>query len=127
MAERTHSEGWITFAAIIAGIAGAVNSVFGLALMFRLGRFGSPELITVGLYGFGLTLLAFGVAEIVAAVLLTRRNVLGRIAAIILASVSILMWSLWLSAYPMAGLIAVVLDVLVIFSLSITGEHFKSA
>jgi hypothetical protein len=63
----------------------------------------------------------------VTAALLVRRSALGRIAGIIVASVSILMWSLWLGAYTTSALIALVLDVLVIYGLSVTGEHFKSA
>jgi uncharacterized membrane protein len=127
MAERTHSEGWITFAAILAGIAGGVNSIFGIAAMFGLGRFSDPALMFASLYAFGLMLLSAGIVQLVTALLLVRRNALGRIAGIIVASVSILMWSLWLGAYTTSALIALVLDVLVIYGLSVTGEHFTSA
>ena len=127
MAERAHSEGWITFAAIMAGIAGAVNSIFGFAAMFKLGRFSDPALMFASLYAFGLLLLVTGIVQLVTSLLLVRRNNLGRIAAIIIASVSILMWSLWLGSYTTSALIALLLDVLVIYGLSVTGEHFTSA
>jgi hypothetical protein len=126
MAEHTHSEGWITFSAMMAGIAGGVNSIFGIALMYRLGPFSSPDLILINLYGFGVMLLSFGIAEIVMAVLLVRRNAIGRYGAMILSAASILMWSLWLGAYTTAALITIGLDILVIFGLSVTGDYFKS-
>ena len=103
MAERTHSEGWITFAAILAGIAGGVNTLFGIAAMFGLGRFSDPALMFTSLYAFGLLLLSAGIVQLVTSPLLVRRNALGRIAGIIVASVSILMWSLWLGAYTHVG------------------------
>ena len=127
MAEHTHSEGWITFAAIMAGIGGGVNAIFGVALMYRLGPFGSPQLAIINLYGFGLMLLFFGVAEILAAVFLVRRINLARIGAMVLAAFSIVMWSLWIGAYPAAALITLVVDVLVLYGLSVTGSYFKSA
>jgi hypothetical protein len=126
MAERTHSEGWITFAAIMASIAGAVNAIFGFAAMFGLGRFSSEALLFTSVYVFGLGLLVFGAAQIVAALMLFRRNSLGRIGGIILASVSIVFWCLWLGSATTAALIAILLDVLVIFGLSVTKEYFTS-
>jgi hypothetical protein len=127
MAERTHSEGWITYAAIMAGIAGAVNAIFGIAAMFRLGRFSSPDLIFASLYAFGLGLLVFGAAQILASVFLVRRNAVARVGAIVLASVSIVFWCLWLGNTPTAALVAILLDALVIFGLSVTKEYFTSA
>lgn len=125
MAEKTHSEGWITFAAIMAGLAGAANAITGFLAMFNLGRFSAANVAALNLYGWGLMVLIFGALQIAAAVLLTRRSSVGRIGALILASISILLWMLWLGGYPVAAVAAISFDVLVIYGLSVTGEYFE--
>lgn len=126
MADNARSEGWITFAIIIAAIAGTLNLVFGVAAMYQLGPFAQPELMFASLYPFGLTLVFVGAAEIVSAVLLSRRMMMGRWLAIAIAGTSIIMWSLWIGAYQTASLFALVLNTLIIYGLAVTGDHFKA-
>lgn len=126
MADRTHSEGWVTFAAILSAVAGAANLMFGLAAMFGWGKFGSQALIFASMYAFGLTLACWGAAQLITSWFLVRRSALGRIAGIIIAAVSLFMWTMWIGAYTHAALLALVLDVLVIFGLSVTKEYFES-
>lgn len=124
MAEKTHS-GWITFSTWVVGIAGVVNVIVGLAAMYRLGPFSAPELALLHLYTWGILLLASGVFQLVAAALVARRSVVGRVLAMIMASLSIVMWCLWLGAYTTAAFTALVLDVLVLYGLSATGDQFS--
>lgn len=123
MTDRSPSEGWITFSALILGVAGVVNAAVGLLAMYNIGPFGA-ENVPVSIYGWGLTLLVFGAASVLAGVFVNRRSSLGRIGGIILASFSLFMWALWLGAYPTAALIVIVLDVLVLFGLSVTRDAF---
>lgn len=126
MPEKAHAEGWITFATIIAAVAGTLNAVFGLAAMYKLGPFGQPEVLYLSTYVFGLILLFIGVAQIVTAVLLSRRLMMGRWFGIFIAASSMILWSFWIGAYQTASLFALVLDTLVIYGLAVTGEHFTS-
>ena len=126
MAERTHSEGWIAFAAIMAGLAGAANGIIGLLAMFNRGPFSSGTMAGLNLYGWGWIMLTFGMFQIAAAILLVRRSQVGRIGALVLASISILFWMLWIGGYPIAAVAAISFDVLVIYGLSVTGDYFTS-
>ena len=123
MADGSSSEGWITFTALILGVEGVVNAIVGVLAMYNLGPFGG-ERAAVNTYGWGIMLLFFGVASIVAALLISRRSNIGRMGGILLAAASLIMWSLWLGAYTTAALIAVVLDILVLFGLSVSKERF---
>jgi len=110
----------------MAGLTGAANGIIGFLVMFNLGRFSSAKLVALNLHGFGLIFPGFGVLQIGAAALLVRRSTIGRIGALVLASVSILMWMLWLGAYPLAAVEAIVFDVLVIYGLPVTSESLKA-
>lgn len=123
MEPKAH-EGWITFAAILAGLAGVANLLFGLGGVFRASVFPTNSVLFSTLTYWGWGMIIFGILEILAAVLLVGRSNGGRILAIVLASVSIVGWMLWLGAFPFAGLTALVLDVLVIYGLSVTKEYF---
>jgi hypothetical protein len=125
VSEKTGSESWITFAAIVAGVAGALNVMFGLAATYGFGPFAAIEVLYASAYALGLLLLFVGGAQAVTAFLLTRRIAFGRVAAIALAASSILLWTLWLGAYQTAAIVAIALDILVIYGMSVTGEHFK--
>lgn len=125
--EKTHSEGWISFAAILAALAGIANILWGLAAVLSAAAFPSGGILFTSVMTWGWVLLAFGVLQIVASLALISRSNAGRILAIVLASVSIVAWMTWLGALPFAGVAALVLDVLVIYGLSVTAEYFEKA
>lgn len=125
MVDKAHSEGWITFSTVVLWTASAVNVVVGLAAMYDP-VFSDRAPVLVGLYAWGVTLLAGGLAQAVAAVLLGRRSKLGRIAAMALASFSITMWAFWSGAYTTASMIAILLAVLVLYGLSVTKSSFTA-
>ncbi len=125
VAERTHSSGWVTFSMWIAGIAGVLNLIVGFAAMRHLGPFAAPELVFLHLYTWGVVLLVAGVFQLGAAVLLARRSSVGRVLAMIMASLSLISWCLWIGAYTTAAVTAILLDVLVLFGLSGTSDQFS--
>jgi hypothetical protein len=127
MAEKTHSEGWISFAAVLMGLAGVANTVFGLAAAIGSAGFPTGGVLFTTLATWGWAMLLFGVLQIGASFLLAGRSNAGRILAIVLASVSIVGWMTWLGALPFAGVAALVLDVLVIYGLSVTAEQFETS
>lgn len=125
--EKTHSEGWISFAAILAALAGIANALWGFAAIVGSTAFPSGGILFTTYMTWGWLLLAFGVLQIIACFALIMRSNAGRILAIVLASVSIVAWMTWLGALPFAGVAALVLDILVIYGLSITAEYFEKA
>ncbi len=124
MTATEHSEGWITFAAILAGVAGVANGVWGLAAVLNTSALAQYSVLFTKLNAWGWAIMLFGIVQIIAAFMLVARSNAGRILAIVLAAVSILGWMMWLGALPFAGLAALVLDVLVIYGLSVTGPYF---
>lgn len=124
MAVQEHTEGWITFAAILAGVAGVVNFIWGLAAVMRGSAIAQYTVLFTNLTAWGWLSMLFGVLQIVAAFLLVARSNAGRILAITLASISLILWMMLLGVLPLAGLMALVLDVLVIYGLSVTAEYF---
>jgi hypothetical protein len=127
MATYEHSEGWITFAAILAGVAGVVNGVVGLGAIANAHALTQYGILFTNLNAWGWLTLLFGVLQIVAAFLLMARSNAGRILAMVLASISLVLWVMLIGALPLAGLIAVALDILVIYGLSVTSEYFQTS
>ena len=124
MAEKTHSEGWITFATILAALAGITNLLFGISMMLSANAFPNAGVLFTTLSLWGLGMVVLGALEIVAALWLIARKNAGRIFAIVIASISLVGWMMWRGVFPFAALSALVLDILVIYGLSVTREYF---
>lgn len=122
--ERAGSEGWVTFSALTLGVAGVIHALVGVFAMYGLGPF-TADNVPVSIYGWGVTMLFFGGASIVAGFLTNRRSNLGRVGGIILASLSLVMWAVWLGNNPVAATVAPLLDVLILYGLSTTKAHFS--
>ena len=124
MTEAKHSEGWIAFATVVAAIAGVANIVFGGSALLAKEVFPDKTLVYVDLQTWGWVLVVFGILQVVAAFMLVARKNSGRIFTIIIAAISLIGWAAWVGQLPMAGFIALVLDILVIYGLSVTREYF---
>jgi len=124
MAEGKHGEGWVAFAIVLAMMAGSVNAIFGITALLSKEAFASESLAHVTLQQVGWVLLIFGVLQFVVAFALAGRKNWGRILAIALAAISVIAWMLWVGALPLAGITAIVLDILIIYGLSVTKEYF---
>ena len=124
MADEKHGEGWIAFAIVMALMAGCANGIFGLTAVFSKEAFKEGSLAYVTLQQWGWVLMLFGVLQIVAAIMLAGRKNSGRIFAIVLAALSFLGWMFWVGSLPLAGLTVIVIDILIIYGLSVTKEYF---
>ncbi|HEX7291177.1 MAG TPA: hypothetical protein VF250_08635 [Conexibacter sp.] len=116
--------GWITFAAIMLGIAGVLNIVYGIAAIDDAQFYaGHTEFVISSLKTWGWIILILGVLELLAAVSIWRGGVFGAIFGIFAASLSAIGALLSIPAYPFLSLAIFAIDILVIYGLAAYGAQ----
>lgn len=125
--------GWVTFAGVMASIAGVYNLLSGIAAIAddaRLAQYPGLADIDEVLYGFDLSTWGWfwaiiGGLQLVTAGLILARNAIGQIAGLIFASISAMFTVFIMWVYPMWALAVLVLDMLIIYGLTAHGEEFE--
>jgi hypothetical protein len=114
--------GWLLFAATMLGLTGSLNALIGLAAIGQSRVFAGDAAFVIGnLRAWGWILLLVGVAQVAAAFGIGGRAPWGRWSGIGLAGLNILGHVVFAQAYPFWSLIAISLDVLVIYALTVYG------
>ena len=112
--------GWVTFAGIVALVAGGYNALGGLAALSdddTLNAQATEVLFGIDLTGWGWFWLLVGIVQIVAGVLVLQRNELGRWLAMVIAAVSALITVFFIVVFPLWAIAVLGLDILVIHAL----------
>lgn len=125
--EVTGWSGWIIFAAIMMILSGIAHIIYGIA------GIGSQDwyiYTSTGAYVFsfdtwGWTLLITGILLILTAMLLLVGNIVGRVIGVILALASIVFNVALIGAAPIWSIIAIVVDVLIIYAIVAHGSEMK--
>ena len=125
MADGKNNEGWLAFAIAMAMIGGSMNAVFGLVALFAKEGFADNSTAFVTLQQWGWILILVGVLEFAIAFMLSARKNSARIIGIVIAALSLLAWVGWTGALPLAGITAIVINILIIYALSVTRELFQ--
>lgn len=122
---RTEPSGWVIFAATMFAIVGVFNFIQGLVFLVEdTWTVLTPDSILVfDLTTWGWILLILGVVEMVVSWGILSGQTWAQVVGIIIASVAIVLNVLSLSIYPIWGLIALVLQVLVIWALAVHGDE----
>jgi hypothetical protein len=121
--------GWVVFASIMLTVVGGVNVIQGFAALFNDSIFvarSGDDLLVADFDTWGVVLLVFGAAQAVAGVGLNSGLGWARVAAIIVAAISILAQTLFLSAYPIWSVMIIALDVIVIYALTARWAEARS-
>ncbi|GAA1208997.1 hypothetical protein LY12_001261 [Prauserella alba] len=110
--------GWVTFASIMLVLVGLFNVLFGLVALFEQDYYvvGDAGLLVFDLTGWGWIHLVIGGAAVLAGVALTTGATWARAVAAGLAGLNALAQVAFLPAYPAWSLVAIALDVLVIWA-----------
>ncbi len=124
MAEREQSTGIVTFAATLFALAGFFHGIQGLGAIFKKEYFSEAGLLYSNLAFWGWVWLIFGILQIAASYMILGRASGGRTLGIIVASASSLIAFLSIGAYPLASVIVIALNVLVIHGLTIRAAMF---
>ncbi|HEY2223811.1 DUF7144 family membrane protein [Actinomycetospora sp.] len=115
--------GWTRFAGVMMAVIGAFAAIEGLAALFAPTYFVSVNntVLTIDLTGWGWLHLILG-----ALVLVTGLSLLGsapswaRWVGAGLVAINMLVQLAWLPAYPIWGIVAIALDVMILFALVAT-------
>jgi hypothetical protein len=126
--ERTGWTGWVLFAAVMLMILGAFHAIAGFTALFKEEYFlvgDSGLVISVNYDAWGWVHLAMGLLTVAAGVSLLSGHMLGRIAAVVVASLSAIYNIAFLAAYPIWSVTMIAIDILVIWAVSCTDARSK--
>jgi len=123
----TKRSGWVTFAGVTALIVGGYNALSGIAALSDDDTLAAQA--TKVLYGIDLTFwgwlwLLVGALQILAGVLVLRRNEWGRALAVTIAGLSALITVFVIFVFPLWAIAVLTLDALVLYGLLTTGDDF---
>jgi hypothetical protein len=120
--DEPRGSGWLLFAATMLGLTGALNALFGMAAIGQSRVFtGHTSFLFGNLRAWGWILLAIGIAQVVAAWGIGGRAPWSRWTGILLAGLNVLGHAVFAQAYPFWSLIAISLNILVIYALTVWG------
>ncbi|WP_433056285.1 DUF7144 family membrane protein [Dactylosporangium sp. CS-033363] len=113
--------GWITFAAVLLTVLGALNILEGLVALLQdqVTFIDGDSLVVVDLTGLGVVMIVFGALLLLCGIGLFTRNRVARVTAIIIVALHALTQIGWLGAYPVWSLLMITLDVIVLFALTV--------
>jgi hypothetical protein len=130
--------GWIIFAAVFMIVIGAMNAIQGLAALFRdeaywvtlLGNDPAtagpdPTVVTFDVTTWGWIHLVFGILLVLVGVMLMQGSTFARVIGIALVSLNLIAQFSWTTLYPFWSLIAIAIDVIIIYALVVHGRELK--
>jgi hypothetical protein len=118
--------GWILFAALMLGLAGILNIVYGIAAIDDSRFFvNETEYILSNLNTWGWVVLIVGILQLAAAVSAWRGGTFGQWVGITIASLSAIAALLSIPAYPLWSLAIFAIDVLIIYGLATYGGRHR--
>ena len=119
--------GWIWFGVAIMAMVGIFDVIAGAVAIFDdnflVGAAG--KLYVVDATAWGWTTLAIGVLVLAAAVAVMRGAVWGRAVAVVMATLNAIAQLSIIRAYPVWGLLVILLDVFVIYAMIVHGGELR--
>jgi hypothetical protein len=123
--DPSRGQGWAAFAATMVLIVGVFNTIYGLAAIIDDDYFVAGELLFGDLSLWGWIHLVLGVLQVITAALIFAGNDLGAVLGITFAGFNAVAALLAIGAYPVWSVIILVVDGLIIYSLTVYGDAFK--
>jgi len=121
--DESRATGWWFFAAIILGIAGVLNVIYGIAAIDKASFFVADQRYIFGeLSSWGWVTLIIGVVQLFAAASLIQGGGFGRWVGILAAAASAIAALLSIPAYPFWSLAIFALAVIVLYQLAKPSE-----
>jgi hypothetical protein len=114
--------GWITYASLMLGLAGAFNVIDGIVAVSKSKFYVAGATYVAGdLNTWGWIVLVAGALEIAAAIYVTNGSEMARWFGIAAASVNGIVQLLFLPGYPLWSIAAFAMDILIIYALVVYG------
>ncbi|PPK71358.1 hypothetical protein V5P93_003223 [Actinokineospora auranticolor] len=123
--ERSAWIGWIWFGAVMLVLLGLFTVIFGLVALFQENYYvvGPEGLLVFDLTGWGWIHLILGALATAAGFALFSGAAWARVTAVVLAALNAISQFAFLPAYPVWSLIAIALDVLVMWAIVVHGRE----
>jgi hypothetical protein len=122
--------GWLAFAAVILILIGTLSAGQGLIALFDDGFFIVPredDLLLVDYSAWGVIMLAWGVLLVAAGFSVNAGHGWARWFAVLVVFINVIAQIGFLPAYPIWSAIMILLDVLVIFALTVRWDEARAA
>jgi len=120
--------GIVRFAAVVIGLAGALNVIHGIAALSDARVFErDANFVTGSLHTWGVVLLVIGLVQLIAAPGIWRRVEAARWIGVLSAVVNTIVQLLFLPAYPVISIALFALDLLIIYALVAEGGRGTSS
>jgi hypothetical protein len=117
-ARRDELTGWTMFAAVWLVMAGAFNVINGITAIHK-GKYYVNEMLFSSLSTWGWIILVFGIIQLLAGYLVFARNDAGNLLGVAAAVIAAVIWFFFLFASPFGAFLALILNGLVIYGLTI--------
>ena len=120
--------GWVIFAAVFMIVIGAMNAIQGLAALFRDEAYWvtlQGNIVTFDVTTWGWIHLIFGILLVLVGIALMRGSTFARVIGIALVSLNLIAQFSWTTLYPFWGLIAIAIDILIIYALVVHAGELK--
>jgi hypothetical protein len=127
--ERSPWTGWVIFAAAVLVTIGAIDIIQGLAALLKDEVYlvtKSGLLVTTDFTAWGWTLIIWGVVLILAGLALFSAREWGRWFAIVALVVNGIVQIAWFPAYPLWSLVAIGLEIAVLYALTAGWKGVKT-
>jgi hypothetical protein len=119
--------GWITFAGVMALLAGGYNALSGIAALSDDDTIASQArevLYGIDLTAWGWFWLIIGVVQIITAILIFQRNTWGLWLGVTFAGLSAMLTVIVMFVFPLWALAVLTIDFLVLFGLLTQSDEF---
>ena len=115
--------GWAYFASFMMMLLGALQAIAGLAGIFKNSYYvvTQSQLLVFNFKTWGWINLILGIVIFMAGLELLRGAMWARVVAVILATLSFIANMSFINAYPVWSIIMMVVDVLIVYSLTVHG------
>lgn len=115
--------GYIEFAGVLFLVLGVFNIIHGIVALAKDDNFAADELFFGNLALWGVILLVLGTLQLIAGGRLFQGR--GQLLAITLLMLNLVAQFFFLPAYPVWSVIIMVVDLVLIYGLTMYGEHFE--
>jgi hypothetical protein len=128
--EQTGWAGWLVFASFMMFLVGTFQAIQGLVAIFDDGYYVVREsglVVNVDYTAWGFIHLILGILLILCGAGVLTGNVVARGVGVLLAALSALANMAFIASYPVWSIIIIVVDVLVIYALTVHGGELRSS
>lgn len=118
------TRGWASFVAVFLLIVGGIHLIWGISALANAAYFDESDLLVSSLTTWAWISIVVGAIEVAGGALVFARHPAGQIIALLIAILGTFTNVFTLGAYPVWSLIALGVDLLIIYAVTVHAEEF---